>query len=301
MYSQIAFAQQMPEITSAYLFNSYFVNPAYAGAEGEARITTFFQKVNDQIPRSPYSAAAMFDGKIKNTNSALGCKVLTDQYSYSKTISFSGSYTHQFFIDNDKKHKLALGLSAGFFSRSIDYSNSEEAKIDPQLMALNGNSVVLDVGAGAYYAYEQFKFSISVLQLPGVKSEIASNSLNYTNPYNLNPIYFMGVSYKFRLEKGKDIHFLEPNLMFSWQSGLSTVSNISFLYHYKKNMGLMLSYKLPGISYLETSSLALGAWLNAFNKTKVGYLFRTSIGSEARSSLGNSHEITVQFIFPYRR
>lgn len=291
----------MPEVTSAYLFNQYLINPALAGADGEAKVTVFLQKINDQIPRSPYNASLMFEGKLKNSNSALGCKVLSDNYSYSKTISLSGSYTHQLFIDNEKKHKLALGISAGFFSRSIDYSNSEEAKTDPELMALNGNSTVLDIGAGAYYTFEQFKFSMSVIQLPGVKSEISSNSLNYSNPFNLNPMYFLGTSYKFRLEKGKDIHFLEPNLMFSWQSGLSVVSNVSFIYYYKKNMGLTLSYKMLGFSKLEASSLSLGAWVIAFNKAKVGYLFRTQVGTEVRNSLGNTHELFVQFVLPYRR
>ena len=133
--SYVRLNAQQTRQTNLYQYNSYSLNPAYAGFTGctEINFSHLNQWVNiDGAPVTNYFNANTRLGK----SFGIGADVLIDRIGMSN--HFSSMLGLSYGITVAKEHQIRLGLAGGFYQLRFDPTTA---------IALEGGDVIVDGGA----------------------------------------------------------------------------------------------------------------------------------------------------------
>jgi type IX secretion system PorP/SprF family membrane protein len=282
-----AFSQQDPQF-SQYMFNDLYNNPAYSGVMGVTNLTMTYRSQwlgytgTFDEGGAPNTFLASFNTPIFRIRSGAGFYFVNDVIGPQNNIQFMASYAYHLGVGNGK---LSLGLRAGIYGQSIDFSKYRPVNWDDPLL-LNGKESQYrpDMGVGIYYKAEKYFAGVSLNHILNTEFDFNSDSLK--NALENNLVINGGYVY----ELNYDV-ILTPTLLVRTDF-VSYSFDISVLGTYREKFWGGLSYRqseaiiaLMGINLLKDKSLRLGYSLD--------YVIQAQ-----RAKQATSHEILLSYNMP---
>ena len=279
--------QQDPHF-SQYMFNDLYNNPAYSGVMGVTNLSVLFRSQwtgytgTFDEGGAPTSFIASFNTPIFRVRSGAGFYFVNDKIGPQNNIQFMGSYAYHLGVGNGK---LSLGIRAGIFGQSIDFTQYRPVNIDDPLL-LNGKESQYrpDMGVGIYYKAENYYGGVSLNHILNTQFDFGSDSLKNALVNNLI------INGGYRYELNYDI-ILTPSLLVKTDF-VSYSFDISVLGTYREKFWGGLSYRqseavvaLLGINLLKDKSL------------KLGYSFDYVIQAQ-KAKQATSHELLLSYNMP---
>jgi type IX secretion system PorP/SprF family membrane protein len=281
-------AQQDPEFTQ-FMFNKMYYNPAYAGVRGVTEFNllirskwTGYSSTFDGAGGAPNTQVFTMNSPIYTLKSGFGAYLINDNLGNLNNLSFMGAYAYHFAI---KDAKLSLGVNAGFFSQSIDFSKYRPSDpSDPLIGSGKDTQVKFDMGVGAFYQAKKLYVSVSV-------NHLASPSFNFgiDNLRNaLQPTLYVMSGYDYNVSYNLVI---TPSVLV--QSDFTkTLVNIGAIAYYNDKFWGGITYK-----YLESATVILGMNLLKSKALEIGYGF-DYIVHDQEAKQPTSHEIRLGYNLP---
>ena len=223
---------------------------------------------------------------INDLHSAFGFSLAGEKTG--ATISYNPMVTYAYRISNDQSWALAMGLSAGFFTRFINYSLFyADAVADPSLNIVADKITKPDANIGLEFQSTHFIGSLSMTHILSWKQsdklflntphEYGSIIYKNSNPEVFN--YHIGVQLVNRynmtvMEGNLNIRFKRPTGL---QSGPKEIFDLGFTYRTSQQMTFMVAFNI-------TSNMRIGyAFDQSFN---IGY------------NANGSHELMLEYRIP---
>ncbi|MDN5214360.1 type IX secretion system membrane protein PorP/SprF [Fulvivirgaceae bacterium BMA12] len=302
---------QDPQFSQFYAAPLY-LNPAFTGATGQARVGLNYRNQWPSIPASFVTSAAYFDYYLDQYNSGVGLLISTDREGLAGLRSTSLSLNYAYQLRINEFLTVRPGLSAGYVIRDIDFARltfgDQFDPISGEVIApvtsepINLNNVgYLDLGAGVLIFTENFwvGFAASHLTTP-------DQSFTGTTESLLARKYSVHAGYKIKLPKvsytkgqipTRRERSITPTVQYKTQGQFDqldvgtyvTLEPVIFGLTYR---GLPVK-TLNGFPNNEAIIFLVGMTYNGLN---VGYSFDYTI-SDLGISSGGAHEISVSYTF----
>lgn len=137
-----------------YIFNSLYVNPAYAGYKEEWFGQMSLRSQWTGVEGAPRTGSISFDGVLDETGKrhGVGGQLIVDQLGPLAATSVYGSYALRLQLDSDDEQRLALGVSGGITQYSLD--GEKLRAIDPNDPTIPTNKISTfrpDIRFGVFY------------------------------------------------------------------------------------------------------------------------------------------------------
>lgn len=213
------FGQQDP-LHANYRFNSFIVNPAAAGMEGQWAARASYRSEWTRFPGAPITTTASISGLISD-RSAVGLNFISDVIGPENTWGFQGAYAYHIPLNTSN---LSLGL--GF--RGVNYSLDPARTItlvpnDPAVMF--DPEWLMDLSFGAFLYNRKYYIGVSAPQVvqisdPEVKELVPHiyGLLGYKfligGSTILEPSAFLKFASEFQFDINLKAWFLDNQLMF---------------------------------------------------------------------------------------
>lgn len=288
-----ASAQQAPQFTQ-YMFNSMFLNPAYAGIEGAANFSLIHRSQwlgytgSFDEGGAPTTQVFSFNTPLLKINSGIGLHVINDNIAAQNNISAALSYSYHIKVGEGK---LGLGVRGGIYSRSLDFGKFRAVDVsDPVIQQGTEQQMKPDLGAGAWYRSRQFYVGASVNHIMQSEFDFGLNAANAQQIQNtlVNNLIVTG-GYNFDLS---------PTVRLT-PSAILKMDDYDE-YSYEGTVLATFNDKYwGGLGYRDRESVSalIGANLLSNNALRVGYAFDyVAFNDEVLSN--TSHEILLQYTLP---
>ena len=260
-----AHAQQDPQFTQ-YMFNTLYITPAYAGAEGVTQLTAIHRSqwagyqssFNDG--GAPTTQMVSFTAPIYKLKSGFGVTAVNDRLGPQTNQELHGMYAYHLGLKNAK---LSFGIKIGLFSQTIDFAQYRAIhQDDPLLAGKDGKESQLrpDVGVGLYYRAEKFYLGAGVNHLTRAEFDFnvndarnaLENHMNFTAGYyyevnfdlTLNPTILVKTDFKeYSFDLGV-IATLKDKMWAGLSFRQSEAANVLLGYSFLKDKALRLGYAI---------------------------------------------------------
>ncbi len=271
------FAQQMP-ISENYFLDKYSLSPSYAGNYNPKFLFLGYRSDWSGIDGGPKTLRLSYNDAYKQ-NTGYGAKFIYDKVGIFKQTVFMITYSYK--VTVAKEHFLLFGLSAGFYSNTInftDFYNDPKYNLDPALINADVSSKLKFMSdfSGLYkfkgfetgLLFSNINFGDSKYQAPNVKYKPLAN-------YQYHASYLFNVSDKWDVE---------PMLILRGGRYIKSQFEFASQVVYQKAVWGSLVFRDPGIW-----GIGLGANIN--RGLKIQYNF--NIASAVAPRYYNNHEITL--------
>jgi len=313
--STLIHAQEMPRSTQ-YIFNNYLLNPAitgidnyidlkmgyrtqWRGLEGAPKTSyiSIHSPIGDDFVRSsvnsfssagynPLSRSYVNQYTSAEPHHGIGFAAMTDKAGQVRQTNVNASYAYHLGLSNDLN--LAMGLSAGFSSLSIDVPNVlVENSSDPLLSADYNNVIRPDLGAGFWLYSPRFFLGGSAKQLLGFRSKTGSER-NDLAAYQSTAFYGTA-GYKFFVDE--DVAVIPSVLLSYWQNSPAAIdANMKIAYQDK--------FWIGG-SFRNNDSFSMLAGFSMGSLINLSYSYDVTT-SALRNVNNGTHEIVLGFLLNNR-
>lgn len=156
------FAQQEAMYTH-YMYNTLAINPAYAGSRDALTITALHRSQWVGFPGAPKTQTVTLHSPFYQDAVNLGFSVLNDKIGPVNNTAAYLDYAYRMKIS--KNGKLAFGLKMGLSAFSIDLKMFSAEDNTDELVQMEDNSVLPNVGLGVYYSTPRFYAGVSTPKL----------------------------------------------------------------------------------------------------------------------------------------
>ncbi len=288
-----------------------YLNPALAGATGQARVGINYRNQWPAIDATFTTASAYFDYFIRDYNSGVGIIINTDKEGLAGLQSNNVAINYAYHLNISKNLTVRPGLSAGYTIRNIDFNkltfgDQFDASTGEVVLPTSGEGLslenvgYLDLGAGVmvYSNNLWVGFSASHLNVPdqsfsGGESRLARK-------------YSAHAGYKIRLKSTKMTggqvptrreRSITPTVHYKHQGkfdqlDLGVYFTLEPLILGATYRGLPIK-KLEGFPNNESAIVLIGFNQGDFN---VGYSFDYTLSGLGINS-GGAHEISISYNF----
>lgn len=297
----LLYAQQDAQF-SQYMFNQLFINPAYAGVEGNFSVGLIHRTQwagynptfdNGGSPNTQVLSVAYGNNAFR---SGVGLHFVNDMIGplINREAQLSYAYHVPLGSPNGSQAKLSIGVRGGIYSQTIDFD---------QFRALDQNDKLIqsgvlsqtnsDMAAGIYYHSNTFFGGVSMSHIIPQKFDFGQEG---SDGVLANNVYVLA-GYNFKVGGYNSLWEVSPSVLVKMVP--TNLSGYSF------DLGAITTYDnkyFAGISYRqeESASLILGLRLNKDNKKptlQIAYGFDyVFIGQSAKDP--TSHEISVSYKIP---
>lgn len=281
---QTAVAQQDPQYTQ-YMYNMNVVNPAYATAtESILTLGTLYRSQWVGTVGAP-KTLTFFGHMPVNKKVELGISLISDDIGdgAKKENNFFADFAY--ILELSKKHRLSLGLKAGFTSFQTNFNGfqfeSGNNTTDPAF-AENINFFKPNIGAGAYYFTDDYYIGLSAPNLLSSKHIEERNGINAFGSENVH--LFLTAGYVFKLSEAFK---LKPSFMSKFAKGTPATVDLTANVLYNNMFELGVAYRLDD---------SVSGLMNVFvtPDIRVGYAYDHTISNMGQFSSG-THEIFLLF------
>ena len=287
--STYSYAQQVPGL-SMFSFNTFHLNPAFAGLQGES-----FAQLHYRNQWTDYQST--YDGAGNLGTQMAGISLPLSKWNAGIALSYLSDKTPSGVGQQAVNLQLAkhLPFGAGTISAGIRlgvHTKSFDGRIyrprdsnDPVIDPLLGNAVsqiLPNLGVGVLYSLDNFRLGINADHL---------NSPNFTFQSNakstLNPVFTVHTSMNFTLTTFLDF---EPFAQMRYYSS-------NFLPEMGGRMKILDAFWVGGSYRLGDAVVGMIGFTMLNQKLDVGYsLDNTLVNSAVKAPL--SHEIFIKFNLP---
>jgi len=282
-----ASAQQAP-LFSQYMFNTFYINPAFAGVEGVTKFSVFhrsqwagYKPTFDEAGALTTQLISM-NSPVLQLNSGVGLFILRDQQANLNNTEAQVSYAFHLPLSGGK---LVVGIRGGFFSQTIDFSKFRPVDPGDELLNLPKDPQIRpDMALGLYYRKEKFFVGASINHI--LKSEFNFGISNLNNA--LEEVAYFNVGYYW--DRSAKLTITPTALIQTDFNALSfelgAVATINDLFWLGGSLRQSeAAILLAGINLLKDKSL------------KVGYSFDYVIKGQAAKQK-TSHEVMLSYTLP---
>lgn len=278
-------AQQDAKFTQ-YMYNGMYYNPAFAGKEGGLRFSALHRSqwlnytTNSGQSGAPVTQLITAQGKLESKNIGYGLTVVNDQIGPTGNleINLQGAYHRKL-----KRATLSLGVSAGFFSTSIDYG--ELILVNPELNIPSSgkeNQINLNFSAGLLLDRGNYYIGLSSRHVNQPSFDFGDGS--YANQL-MNHSYLL-LGYRFRPIGQLRI---EPSFLLKSVSFNNFSYDVSVIATHQNKISGGLAFRGQ-----EAVSILMGYSLLKDNSLNLGYSFDLVFGGlEAKAP--TSHELLLRY------
>jgi type IX secretion system PorP/SprF family membrane protein len=223
---------------------------------------------------------------IHSLRSAFGVSLVGDKVG--ATLAFNPMFTYAYRISNNQEWSLAMGLSAGVFSRMVDGSLLEaDDTSDPLLFYDKQKTVRPDVNTGLEFQNTSFVFGISTTHLlsafkPGDSFLNANHRYGYAIYKNTTPEFF---NYNIGLQvvNRYNLTVLEGNIHIRFKHATGLIKGAREIFDL-------------GVTYRTSRQMSLLSGVNVSPNVRVGYAYVQSFRSGVY--LNGTHEIMLECRIP---
>lgn len=289
----VALAQSEPQFTGSFLLPSV-VNPAAAGASGQAAVTAAFRQQwvgFDGAPRQMLIAADMELAFLKNFH-GVGVAVVQDKIGAMTNLQMSAAYSFHIYLD---KGLLGLGTRFGAYNVKFDASDLHTApselsdgyhqESDELLSGADDSQTAFDAALGAFYQSQKAFASLSVSHLTAPSLRLKSDAVINIRPVlNLSAGYLLGKNFK---QRSFEPRFALMTDFASWQLEMTATVN------FNKVFWAALGARLQ-------DALLAQAGVKLRNGLDISYAYDLSLSKLKRYNTG-SHEIVARYSFDLDR
>jgi type IX secretion system PorP/SprF family membrane protein len=223
---------------------------------------------------------------IHSLRSAFGLSMVSDKIG--ATLAFNPMVTYAYRISNGEQWALAMGLSAGVFTRIVDGSLFEaDDTNDPSLQYDKEKTVRPDINSGLEFQTQHFIFGISSTHLLSIfkPSDIFLNTnhrYGYAIYKNTTPEYF---NYNIGLQvvNRYNLTVLEGNIHIRFKRTTGLIKGASEIFD-------------VGLTYRTSQQMSLLSGINITPDIRAGYAYIQNFRSGVY--LNGTHEIMVEWRIP---
>jgi len=289
-------AQQLP-LFNEYSENSFMINPAMAGWDGQQILSASYRHQWTQIEEAPRSFALGYRQFFEKKNMGLAGHILRDQTGPSAYTAISASYAYQIQIgDEDKRstfsrNRIALGFSLSAQQYELDGSklNFNDAG-DPVDLGQKDQVILPDASAGLLYIGDNLYFGVSANQLLQLQSKFETANQNQYSVIQRATHVQLQMGGRIPLHKEKQTSsVLFPSVWVKYAANAPMQVNLGLRYIWNNMLGVSANYVSNG-SFLTHFSFRYN------RQVQIGYTFTQPFG-EHSYQLGQSHELGLAFSF----
>ncbi len=264
---------QHSSLNSNYLFNTFAINPAYAGQKKALDITLVYRKQWAGFNGSPQNISLLGSMEIKPKNLSVGLQYENDKIGLTSTNSIKVALAYR--VKLNRKHTIAFGLQPMYKRIFYDFSKIITTKEGDATFIANSPAINLfNSGAGVYYYSKKIFFGVSTPELVKTKS-----GAKY---YEFNAIG--GV-----IIKVKDNVTLKPSFLVRQIKNSPVQFDLNLTAYFNDVLGV-------GFAYRNKDAIVAYADFSVNKKFKFGYAYDYSIGPLRRYNSG-THEIMLNYFF----
>lgn len=283
-FLNIASAQQDPQYTH-YMYNMSVVNPAYAtGTESILNLGTLYRTQWVGAVGAP-KTLTFFGHMPVNKKVELGVSLISDDIGdgAKKENNFFADFAYVLEFKN--KHKLSLGLKAGFTSFQTNFNGFKFESGDPstdRAFSENINMFKPNFGMGAYYFTDNYYIGLSLPNLLSSKHIEERNGINAFG--SENPHYFFTGGYVFDLSQAFK---LKPAFMSKFVKGAPATFDVTANVLYNNKFEFGVAYRLD-----DSVSGLINVCVTP--DIRIGYAYDYTISNLGQFNSG-THEIFLLF------
>jgi len=270
---------QQDAMFTHYMYNTLWLNPAYAGTRDALTITGIHRSQWVGFDGAPIGQTLTMHSPILNGKMGVGLSVLNDKIGPTKSTIIALDVDYQ--IKLDAKSKLSFGLKglANFYNNNIN-----ALKLDNQndaAFAENTQRILPNTGAGVYYFRERFYAGISVPKL--LENKFNTSSLNATSKEQRHYFLILGTVF----DLSKDVK-LKPTCFIKATQAAPLQGDVT------ANFILKDKYIL-GAMYRTVDAVGVLLGYNITEQFTVGYSFDWSMANTTGKYNNGSHEIMLRY------
>ncbi len=276
---------QQDAMFTHYMYNTLWLNPAYAGTRDAFTITGIHRSQWVGFDGAPIDQTITMHTPILNGKMGVGLSLLNDKIGPTKSTTFALDLDYQ--VRLSKKSKLSFGLKglANIYSNSLSSvgQKADNALDNPNDISFAGNAQRLlpNVGAGLYYYRERFYIGLSTPKL--LENNLTSNGLGSTSIEQRHYFFIMGTV----LNMSKSVKF-KPTCFVKATQAAPIEGDITATFLFKDKFSLGAMYRTGD---------AVGA-LIGYSFTEqftIGYSFDWSMANTTGKYNAGSHEIMLRY------
>lgn len=281
--SSALFAQK-ESVSAFYRTNMNVVNPAYAGLDDLALVTTTLRKQWTGIAEAPETQAVSLSAPL-GQNLGIGLSVINDKTFIEKQTYLAVDLSYR--LKMGETADLYLGIKAGgnFYSVNTTGLRTYDVEYDPALSSIS--SLNPNIGVGAVYKAGPMYVSLSVPAM--LRTKKAKNDMGYAMVVSQDPRFYLSGGYDIQLNSSVTDLVLKPSVMLRYTNGNPLAADFTTMLAIEKKFDIGVMYRTTK-SYGALASLALGKHF------LLGYAFEESTMSELASAR-NTNEILLQYKF----
>jgi len=274
---------QQEIMTSQYMFNGLFLNPAYAGSHKyfSSSVIARMQWVN--FEGAPRTGILAIDGPLMNQRMGIGLTMSHEKIGVTFQTDIYANYSYFIKIG---RGKLGLGIKAGISHYAAKVSELVVWDDGDQVfMGTRRSAVLPKFGMGAYYFTDKWYAGFSVPTLLAYDPEYNFNGL-LEESSAMSYHYFLNAGYAFTLSpKFK----LIPSFLMKFQEAALPQFDINLNTMYNDMISL-------GVSYRTQDAVSIMAQFHFKTRYRIGYAYDITTTKMSQYSAG-SHEIMIGIDF----
>jgi type IX secretion system PorP/SprF family membrane protein len=255
-----------------YLENPYLLNPAYAGNNAYLNSSFVIRQTSASIPGAPAYYNLSVESPIYKSMS-LGTRLISQSEGLFNVLSGYLDYAYK--LKLSQHQSLSFGISAGFQSRQVKYSDiiAEDPNAIIEVVSKNYEGFSFETGAGMVYQINKLGVSLSIPQLFESKKNLGTDFRTLVT-YQITP-------------RNKDIMF-KPAIFFNYNPNAPVLYDLNLTTYYKNQYFL-------GLAYRNSPGMIFSAGFMIKNLT-LSYGIELSL--KKQSSIFNQvHEISISYVF----
>jgi type IX secretion system PorP/SprF family membrane protein len=270
---------QQDAMFTHYMYNTLWLNPAYAGTRDAFTITAIHRSQWVGFEGAPIDQTLTMHSPILKGKMGVGLSVLNDKIGPTKSTFLALDLDYQIKINS--KSKLSFGLKGlvNFYSVNLNRLSLENQ--NDNAFSENINRILPNSGAGIYYYRERFYAGISVPKL--MENKIKSSSLNAVSKEQRHYFFIMGTVFNL----SKDVR-LKPTCFIKATEIAPIEGDVTANFIIKDKFTL-------GAMYRTGDGFGLLLGYNFTEQFIVGYSFDWSMVNTTRKYNSGSHEIMLRY------
>ncbi len=266
---------QQDAMFTHYMYNTQWVNPAYAGTREALTITGINRSQWVGYDGAPVDQSFTMNMPIAQNKAGIGLSILNDKIGPAKNTLLALDFSYH--VRLDRKSKLSFGLKGliDFYRNNMALLNVSQQ--NDAAFAQNINQISNNLGAGLYYHHDRFYIGISTPRLIEYKAQ--SGMVQEKRHF-----YFITGAL---FPMNDDIIF-KPTLFLKETMGAPIQADLtgSFVIKSKYNVGLM---------YRTGDALGILLGYSVSEKLYLGYSFDWSVMNTTGKYNSGSHEIMFRY------
>jgi type IX secretion system PorP/SprF family membrane protein len=271
------FAQQMP-LSENYFLDKYSLAPSYAGNFNNKYLFMGYRSDWSGVEGGPKTLKLSYNDAYKQ-NTGYGGKIVIDKAGIFKQFIIMGTYSYK--VKIAESHLLMFGLSAGFYSNTLnltEYYNDPKYTLDPSLLSADIKSKLKFMSdVSAVYSFKGIEAGFLFSNINFGESKYNDISIKYKPLAN----YQIHASYSYVISEKWEV---DPLVILRGGKYIKSQVEVASSVVYQKRVWASLLFRDPGIW-----GMGLGA--NIGKGIKVGYNF--NLASSVAPGIYNNHEISI--------